>query len=105
MTLPDETRHPDPASFALTFAASLTGHSTIPFTSSRRLELDLAWLDEPRSFAWVPGRRYIPEWHMRYVGPNAKGPDSNERSWYSPIGLAKGVISRLPVVNRAADWI
>ena len=65
-SLPDSTSSEN---FAVTLHASLSRHSRdgpLPYRAPH-LELHLAWV-EPERFAWVPGRRLLPEWSLRYGG-------------------------------------
>ncbi|KAI9632273.1 uncharacterized protein MKK02DRAFT_40578 [Dioszegia hungarica] len=106
----------DEDKFAVTLLAGIARQSrsdplslTIP-----HVELYLAW-SEPRSWLWVPARKYIPSFNLHLV-PSGKevvlrDQASEDRAFEAEMrrgivrGIVKGVVSRLPVVWRLADWV
>lgn len=106
----------DENKFAVTLLAGIARQSrsdplslTIP-----HVELYLAW-SEPRSWLWVPARKYIPSFNLHLV-PSGKevvlrDQASEDRAFEAEMrrgivrGIVKGVVSRLPVVWRLAGWV
>jgi hypothetical protein len=84
---------------ALALSASITRHATLPFFASRRVELRLAW-KEPKTWGWVPGRSYIPDWKLEYV--IAKGHREEKNIM---IRLVKETLGYVPFVGRLAAWL
>jgi len=81
---------------SLSFFASITRHHDVPYASSRRLEARIAWSD-PKTLAWVPGRKYIPDWTLEYVARRPE--DGVVRK------AVRGTLGYMPVVWRFAEWI
>ena len=82
---------------SLSLFASITRHHDVPYASGRRLEVRLGWNDDPRSLAWVPGRKFIPDWTIEYVARRVE--DGFVRK------TVKGTLGYLPVLWRLAEWI
>lgn len=97
---PPSSVEPTPTEkLSLTLQASLTRPHSTPFESTRRVELHVAWV-EPKTWAWVPGRRYIPDWNVRLVTKPKVGAHVQQQK-----GLVKSVLGSLPGVGAIANWI
>ncbi|RXK35685.1 hypothetical protein M231_07058 [Tremella mesenterica] len=91
---------------SFTLSASLSRSTTIPFSQSRRIELDLAWPSEPQNLTWIPGRRYVPDWQLRYVGPHHRlGSPTVGEVVEESREQVRGLVRRLPIVGRVAGWL
>ncbi|ORY27672.1 hypothetical protein BCR39DRAFT_537850 [Naematelia encephala] len=89
----------------VTIMASIgSSRSAIPF-SSTRLEVDLTWTHSP-TFQWIPGRRYIPAFHIKYMsgGPAAVAHKPTELVLFCR-DLARELVGRVPVLGRLKNWI
>ena len=113
----EDVNHAD-AAYAFTLLAGIARQSTSDPLSLTipHIELYLAW-KEPKSWLWIPARKYIPAINLHLVRSGAgqevvlanqemreKGQEAERRRGIVR-GVARGVVGRLPVVWRLANWI
>lgn len=101
--------------FAITLLAGVSRQSrTDPLSLTiPHVELYLAW-NEPRSWLWLPARKYIPAIDLRLVktGQEVVLRESGggrhevvEMRQGLVRGVVRGVVGRLPIVWRLANWV